>query len=173
MIFNIVLAYIAISIIGYFLMDFAYFVTIYYLPVPRRWLYYLLQFTWGLPLNAVGAFAAMVLLCFGKKPKKYGWNYCFELNVNFGLDLGVVFIAPINGSTLLKNHEHGHAIQNIYFGPFTITMVCLPSVLRFWIREIETKVGQPPLTTYDSVWFEGLATTSGIKLIEQIEKGEV
>lgn len=135
----------------------------------KKWVYYLLQFTWGLPMNIIGAIVALVLICFRKRPYRYGWNLCFELPVNFGLELGIFFIAPINGSAHTKNHEHGHAIQNIYFGPFTIGMVSIPSAARFWVRELMYKVGKPPRAKYDDIWFEGQATKSGDKFIDELD----
>jgi hypothetical protein len=135
----------------------------------RKWVYYLLQFTWGLPMNIIGAIVALVLVCFRKRPYWYGWNLCFELPVNFGLDLGIFFIAPINGSTHTKNHEHGHGIQNIYFGPFTIGMVSIPSAARFWVRELMYTFGTKPTKKYDDIWFEGQATKTGDKFIEELK----
>lgn len=165
-------AYIMLCEALYIFMDGSYragrFTT---LPAPRwRWLYYLLSFTWGLPMNIVGGLVALVLLCFRKKPKWYGWNLCFELPVNFGLSLGIFFIAPIGGSTHTKNHEHGHSIQNAYFGPFSIGAVNVPSAVRFWIREIQSKRGNKPKTLYDEIWFEGQATLSGTALIDKLNR---
>lgn len=141
------------------------------LSAPRwRWLYYLLSFTWGLPMNIAGGLVALVLLCCRKKPKWYGWNLCFELPVNFGLSLGVFFIAPIGGSTHTKNHEHGHSIQNIYFGPFAVGVVNAPSAARFWIREIQSRRGNKPNTLYDEIWFERQATLSGTALIDKLNR---
>lgn len=134
----------------------------------RKWVYYLLQFTWGLPMNIIGAIVALVLICFRRRPYKYGWNLCFELPVNFGLELGIFFIAPINGSKHTKDHEHGHAIQNIYFGPFCIGMVSIPSAVRFWIREIQYMIKKPPKTDYDDAWFEGQASRSGDYFINNL-----
>ena len=157
------LHYIFLSAVGYIVMEYHYrqgaIVALH--NVKHRWLYYILQFTWGIPMNLVGCVVALVLVCCGKKAYRYGWNYCFELNVNFGLELGIFFIAPVGGSTHTKNHEHGHAIQNIYFGPFAIGMVSAPSAIRFWVRELKRKMGHPPKTKYDDAWFEGQATASG------------
>lgn len=141
------------------------------LPAPKqRWLYYLLQFTWGLPMNILGGLTALCLICCGCKPMRYGWNYYFELPVNFGLELGIFFIAYKNASTHTKNHEHGHSIQNIYFGPFSIGMVTIPSAARFWIREILYAINKPPLMSYDDIWFEGQASKSGMAFLEQLKK---
>ena len=170
MILNGLALYVILCGAGYIVMDCLHYNRIVTaLPnVKQRWLYYLLQFTWGLPMNLIGSIVALVLVCFRKRAKRYGWNYCFELPVNFGLELGIFFIAPINGSKHTKDHEHGHAIQNIYFGPFCVGMVSIPSAVRFWIREIQYKLGRPPKTDYDEVWFEGQATESGEKFINNL-----
>lgn len=167
---NILIVYTLASIAGYLIMGNLYYNgAVVSLPnVKRRWVYYLLQFTWGLPMNLIGSIVALVLVCFKKKAYRYGWNYCFELPVNFGLELGIFFIAPINGSTHTKNHEHGHAIQNIYFGPLCVGMVSIPSAVRFWIREIQYMVKKPPKTKYDDVWFEDQATKSGTHFINNL-----
>ena len=90
------LHYIFLSAVGYIVMEYHYrqgaIVALH--NVKHRWLYYILQFTWGLPMNLVGCIVALVLVCCGKKAYLYGWNYCFELNINFGLELGIFFIAP-------------------------------------------------------------------------------
>ena len=136
--------------------------------VKRKWVYYLLQFTWGLPMNLIGGAVALTLLALGHRPIKHGWNYCFGLDVDWGMELGVFFIAPVHGSVNLKNHEHGHGIQNIYFGPFSIGMVNLPSMVRFWYREFKVKFGGKLDTEYDDIWFEGQATKSGTDFMNSI-----
>ena len=127
---------------------------------PNKVAYYILSFTWGLPMNLIGSVVALILMCRGKKPIRYGWNYYFECNVSWGLELGIFFIGPKNASEHLKNHELGHSIQNIYYGPFTIGVVSIPSAIRFWIRHFKQKKGQK-LVPYDDIWFEGTATKSG------------
>ena len=161
------LIYIVVCGIAYFAMNYLYTNgKVEVLEAPKKkWLYYLLQFTWGLPMNIIGMIVALILICFRKRPYRYGWNLCFELPVNFGLELGIFFIAPIDGSTHTKNHEHGHGIQNIYFGPFTVGMVSIPSATRFWIRELKYACGAPPKSKYDDIWFEGQATKSGDNFI--------
>lgn len=131
--------------------------------------YYLLSFTWGCPMVIVGCVVALVLICFGKKPKRYGWCWCFELNVNYGLELGIFFISPVGKCTSLKNHEHGHGIQNIWLGIFTPLVVSIPSSVRYWIREFKCmRNPKIKLVPYDSIWFEGTATSSGTKLLEEL-----
>lgn len=137
------------------------------LPAPKtKKQYYTLQFTWGILMNIAGILVASVLRALGKKPVKYGWNYYFELPVHFGLSLGIFVICPINGSTHTKNHEHGHSIQNIYFGPFMVGAVSIPSAARFWIRRWKEAKGEKLTTGYDDIWFEGQATQTGDYFID-------
>ena len=169
---SILAAYIVISIPLYFIMQYLYTKKgIKVLPnVKYEWLWWVIQFTWSLPMTLIGCIVAFVLICCKKKPVKYGWCYCFELDVDWGLELGIFFIAPI-GSKGTKNHEHGHAIQNIYLGPFAVTVVSLPSCIRFWIREIIYKINpKKRLKPYDSIWFEGQASRSGKAFIDSLNK---
>ena len=157
----------------YAIMHYAYIANVaQVLPMPKwRWLYYLLSFTWGLPMNIIGGIVAIVQLCKGRRPRKYGWCWCFELPVNYGLDLGIFFIAPINGSAYIKNHELGHSIQNVHFGPFTIGVSFVPSAIRYQVRNMQKKRGRA-LPAYDDIWFEGQATKSGEKFMEDKQEKE-
>ena len=125
-ILGILAAYIIISIPIYFIMQHLYKTKkVVVLPnVKHKWLWYLIQFTWSLPMTLIGCIVALVLICCKKKPVKYGWCWCFECDVNWGLELGIFFIAP-KKSKSTKNHEHGHAIQNIYFGPFAVSCISI------------------------------------------------
>lgn len=130
--------------------------------------YYLLQFTWGLPMNVVGFICAAALSLY-KRPRMEKWHWVFELPIDFGLNLGLVVIVPKQPARRIINHEIGHAIQNIYFGPFTIAIVAIPSVIRYWVRRWQSKCGQE-LPDYDSIWFEEQATKTGycfVKLMEE------
>ncbi len=139
-----------------------------------RAVYYLLSFTWGLPMALLGCAVAGVLFLFGKKPVKYGWNFCIEFKgLNSGTELGIFFIAPEGEYTALKNHEHGHGIQNIYLGVFSPAVVSIPSFLRFWYRRFKSRVlKKKNKTAYDDIWFEGSATYSGNVFMERYEKSE-
>lgn len=129
--------------------------------------FYLLSFTWGLPLTLVGLFVAAVLMIAGHKPKRWGYCWYFEIGENWGgVELGVVFLANKGASEHLKNHEHGHALQNCYFGFAMPFMVCIPSAVRYWYREIVMRVNpKKQLPDYDSIWFEGQATKIGTEFM--------
>ena len=131
--------------------------------IRNKFLFYLLSFTWGLPMTLIGCVVAAVLLITGHKPKKWGYCYYFEVGENWGgLELGVIFLVNKNSSIHTRDHEHGHAFQNCWFGPLMPFVVSIPSAIRYWYRELfYYRKNKIPNTTYDSVWFEGIASTLG------------
>ena len=130
----------------------------------HAWVFYLLSFTWGLPMTLIGGLVALVLLIGGNKPTRFGWVWHFDFEIDWGVSLGLVMLCPKGYSSALwslRCHEHGHALQNIYLGPLFPLLVGIPSVIRFWVRELNTLRNHPPKTDYDDIWFEGSATASG------------
>ena len=133
--------------------------------------FYILSFTWGLPLTLIGCLVAVVLHCLGYRPKKTGYGYCFEVGHDWGgLELGVFFITEKDASLALKVHEFGHGVQNCVYGLFMIPLICLPSAIRYWYREIIWHISEQKyrhLPDYYSIWFEHQATQWGIKNLER------
>lgn len=129
----------------------------------RNALFYLLSFTWGLVLTLIGCVVASVLILAGHRPKRYGCCLLFEVGDGWGgVSLGPVILIDRNEPESTKAHEHGHAIQNIVYGPFVIFLVCIPSAVRYWYRRVYQKAKHAqPLPPYDSVWFEVQATRWG------------
>ena len=126
--------------------------------------FYILSFTWGLPITLAGIVTAAILLTLGYKPKRYGACWYFEIGEKCGgFNLGPVFLIQNNPSTYLKNHEHGHAIQNCYFGIFTPFVIVIPSVIRYWYREYREHINEPCTTGYYDIWFEKQASELGTK----------
>lgn len=133
-----------------------------------KFLFYLLSWTWGLPLSICGGIVALVLLATKHKPKKFGYCYYFEVGkTNWGgLELGMFFLCSKNASEHTKNHEHGHAINNTWFGPFMPLLVSIPSAIRYHYRNIRRQIGKPCITNYDDIWFEKLASDTGAKFMD-------
>lgn len=103
-------------------------------------LFYILSVTWGCIMTTIGALVSLILLILGYKPKK--WNYCyyFEVGENWGgIELGMFFVTDKSSSIRIKNHEHGHGIQNCYLGVFMPFIVCIPSAIRYWLRKFNTQ----------------------------------
>ena len=133
--------------------------------------FYILSWTWGLPMTLIGAIVTLVLKIAGKEVKKWGYCYYVEVGKNWGgLELGMFFLKDSNPSTHTNNHEHGHAIQNCYWGILMPFVICIPSAIRYWYRRIRNKLGYKILTAYDDIWFEGQATALGKSYVEEIGK---
>ena len=134
--------------------------------------YYILSFTWGILLNLAGCIAACILLLLGYKPKKWLYGYYFEIGRSWGgLESGIFFFCQENPSDTLRNHEFGHSIQNCYLGPLFIPIIFIPSAIRYWYRECLVRNGKKnysDLPEYDSIWFEGQATSIGEKYFKTL-----
>lgn len=140
----------------------------------QKFIFYFLSFTWGIVLTLAGLLVAGVLLLAGKKPKKHGWCYYFEVGENWGgLELGVIFLTDKTQVESTKHHEFGHAIQNCIWGPLMPFVINIPSAIRYWYRELKyhRKFKFPP-TEYDDIWFEGQATRWGRKLMGSISSNK-
>lgn len=134
--------------------------------------FWILSWTWGLPMTLVGALVALVLLIAGYRPKRFHYYIYFEVGRNWGgFEAGCFFFANKNVSLHTKQHESGHGIQNIIFGWFMPFVVSIPSAMRYWYREIVVRTGKKKhsdLPPYDSAWFEGLATKWGEKYFKTV-----
>lgn len=125
--------------------------------------FYLLSWTWGLPMTLIGGIAMLVLMIAGKKPQRWGDCYYIEVGKDWGgINLGMFFLTCEKPGRYTKCHEHGHAIQNCYFGFLMPFVVGIPSVVRYWYRELKYhRKGKYPPTDYDDIWFERQATELG------------
>ena len=103
--------------------------------------------------------------------KKHG--YCYYLNVGKswgGVELGMFFLTDSHDSNATKWHEHGHSVQNCFWGPLMPFVICIPSAIRYWYREFKyDRKGLRAPTAYDSIWFEGDATRTGRKYRKHFE----
>lgn len=134
----------------------------------NKFLFYLLSFTWGLPMTLVGCIVALALLITGHKPKKYGYCWYFEVGNNWGgLELGITFLTDKTPSEHTKIHEMGHGLQNCYWGLLMPFVICIPSAIRYWYRELKYyRKGKTPPTKYSDIWFEHQADILGENFIK-------
>lgn len=129
----------------------------------NKTLYYILNLTWGLPMNILGGLVALALLSIGKRPKKHCGCLYFEIGKGWGgLSLGLIFLCGKNASKHTKNHEFGHSIQNAIFG-WAMVGITLCSMTRYWYRRVRQWMKLGNKTAYDDIWFEGQATSLGNK----------
>ena len=133
--------------------------------------FYLLQFTWGLTLNIIGAIGALIMLCMGYKPYKCGPFVYFKCKQFIGSFSAGIFLFIADESMHTALHESGHSVQNLVFGPIFI-FITIWSICRFWYRQWYNayrfeKTGKilPP---YESIWFEKQATDWGTKYFTHI-----
>jgi hypothetical protein len=131
----------------------------------QRAIYYILNFTWGLPMTLIGGLVALVLIIAGEKPRKRTSGIAFRVwSCDWGgFSLGPVVVTDTMPTESLVNHEIGHSCQNAVYGPFMI-FISIASCVRYWYRELfRDKV----TTDYDDIWFEGQATKWGNWLAER------
>ena len=122
--------------------------------------FYILSFTWGLPVSLAGLLVFTVLVIFGKKPCRYGCCVYISIGRRWGgCNYGWFCLTGKNCLNVLP-HELGHGLQNIILGPLTVPLIGLPSSIRYHTRKILAKRGKK-LRPYDSIWFESLATALG------------
>ena len=96
-------------------------------------LYWFLQCTWGLTMTLIGAVGAIVILCLGEKPKRFGHALYFVHGHGWGgVCLGGFFFVSHESSRLQdKTHEYGHSFQNAVLGPLFPFVVGIPSMIRY------------------------------------------
>ena len=104
----------------------------------KKFIYYLLQWTWGLPMNIIGGIVCLIALCCKCPVQKYRNAIEILVPQNFGgVELGMFFVRGKDCPSVAP-HEYGHTIQNLWWGPLFPFVVALPSAARYWIREIKT-----------------------------------
>lgn len=129
--------------------------------IKHRWLYWLLNFTWGILTTLCGLLLSLTMLCIGKKPKRWHSVWYFQIFDSWGgMEMGTMFLRDNSNYTSTNNHEYGHTFQNAILGPFFIFIVAIPSAIRYWYQEIRRRQHKPNVE-YDLIWFEGSATDIG------------
>lgn len=128
--------------------------------------FWAMQLTWGFIENFFGALIFLAMVCTGHKPKKFHQMIYFEAGKNLGwggFNMGFVAIVNKFSSERLLRHEHGHFIQNFFFGPLNLPLQ-LASAIRYWYRQYLRKYKYSKwleLPEYDAWWYEGMATSLG------------
>ena len=109
--------------------------------------YWLVSLTWGGVMTLLGAVIALGMLLSGHAPKKLGPNVYFEAGLGWGgMEYGAFFFVARDASERTRLHEAGHGIQNLVLGPLMPFLVCIPSALRYWMRNCKTLAGKRVFT---------------------------
>lgn len=136
----------------------------------KRILFYILSFTWGFIMSFIGLWPILVLACMKRVHVFHGRLYGVIGKDWGGVELGCFFLVSksCENDDHVRAHECGHGLQNIIFGPFMPFIVCIPSAVRYWYREIIWRKDRErywTLPDYDAIWFEGWATKLGKQYI--------
>ena len=99
-------------------------------------LFYIIQWTWGLPVNLVGGIVYFICAVILKRPhQRFGKAFIVYLPWNAGgLSMGL-FIFVKNGHTKpewtynTRIHEYGHTWQCLLLGPLYYVVIAIPSVI--------------------------------------------
>jgi len=133
-------------------------------------LFYILSFTWGLPMTLIGAVLTGALFLCGHRVRRFGACRYIETGTHWGgVSFGIFFLANSTPSAHICLHEAGHAVQNILFGPLMPLLVALPSALRYWYRRLSGRCTAP----YERIWFEAQATALGNRYFSRFAAEEI
>ena len=83
-----------------------------------------------------------------------------------GLSLGIFLFCDNSNDNNLKfyrQHEYGHSIQNIIFGPMYLFIIGIPSICRYIYYN--NHIDKLQSDWYYNVWFEEQATNLGYKYL--------
>ncbi len=143
----------------------------------KRFLFYLVQWTWGFSVNIVGAIA--FLIC--TKIKGYRWQHFGYAKIVYlpwnagGLSMGTyIFMKDHHKDKKWTHdtriHEYGHTWQCLLLGPLYYIVVALPSVIWCNCFASYRKKNNVP---YGKLYCEAWANAWGQKFskMEQIVKG--
>ena len=94
----------------------------------KTFLYYFLQFTWGIIQNAIGLLLFIILKIFKQLSHTRNFNNTLVSNwkIKSSLSLGIFIFL---GNNRLIVHEYGHSIQSLILGPFYLLIIGIPSLI--------------------------------------------
>lgn len=99
-------------------------------------LFYLVQWTWGLPVNIAGGIAFLICTKVKKRRwQRFGYSYIVYLPwKSGGLSLGLfIFMKDQHKSKKwtynTRIHEYGHTWQCLLLGPLYYVIIALPSMI--------------------------------------------
>ncbi len=135
----------------------------------KRFLWYLLQFTWGLPQNLGGL---LWFLFYLRKPHAL-WNGSVVTRIRrrrfsggFTLGIFIFLTEPLLPDTEhdLRIHEYGHTVQSLYLGPLWSLIIGLPSMLWCNLPPFQ-KLRRDRAIPYSALYCEGWADRLGQKVL--------
>ncbi len=93
----------------------------------KRFCYYFLQWTWGLPQNLLGL--ALWLLCPGEKAPCFHGAAVKRWKLRGCAGVGMFLFLSQGAPRRILVHEYGHSLQSVLLGPLFLPVIGLPSLL--------------------------------------------
>jgi hypothetical protein len=126
-----------------------------------------LRFIWELPQNTLGMIVWLILSRKIAEVEVIHKRYFFNIP-NFGISLGSFIFWSRSDSAIIvisnnKEHEYGHSIQSLIFGPFYLLVVGLPSIARVFYGMIFYVITKTRWQNYYSGYPENWADQLGMK----------
>ncbi len=131
----------------------------------KNFLFYLVQFTWGLPQNIVGGIAYLILKNKYKHERFHNSFVTYIPHDNFGgVSLGIfIFMNPDRPDDRVHDtriHEYGHTIQSLILGPAWPFVIAIPSMI--WCNTPKfVKMRKEQNVSYYKLYCEGWANIWG------------
>ena len=96
----------------------------------KTFIYYFLQFTWGIIQNVIGLLLWLILFIINpkRKHKTFYGSIVSYWKIKSSLSLGIFIFLGRDDNRLLV-HEYGHTIQSIILGPLFLPMIGIPSFI--------------------------------------------
>ncbi len=101
----------------------------------NRFLFYLIQWTWGAPVNLIGGFFYLINKAMGRKQEKFYNSYITYVPwKQGGLSLGLfIFMQADHPNEIwtynTRIHEYGHTWQCLLLGALYWVVIALPSAV--------------------------------------------
>jgi hypothetical protein len=127
-----------------------------------------IKFIWELPQNILGIIVWLLLKNKVSIFEKNHNRFFFHVP-NFGVSLGSFIFWSNSDSAIIeikqnnKEHEYGHSIQSMIFGPLYLILVGVPSILRVLYGSIFYLIHKEKWKNYYSSYPENWADNLGEK----------
>ena len=138
----------------------------------NKYVYYLLQFTWGLLPNLTGFFTLLFYRGRRAERRKFRNAFVFRWKRRESMATGcLIFLGegtamPGPWQERILTHEYGHTIQSIILGPLFLFFIAIPSSV--WCRsERLKKYRERTGTSYYSLYTEAWADSLGERCVRE------
>ena len=121
----------------------------------RRFLFTLVQLTWGLPQTLAGFIMYLYWHHRGAVSRVYHGAIVTEWTTGGGISLGLFVFVSGKARPGVTVHEYGHCVQSLMLGPLYLIAMGVPSYL--WanlpaLRKMRRETGRSYYSVYPENW---------------------